>query len=136
VLRFLDWSQVREMAAEGLITFGSHGRSHSIVSRLDDATLREELSASKATIERELDLCVRHFAYPNGKPGDWDGRAVRLLPELGYATAVTMRHDLVQAGVEPFALPRVGYRGEYGPTFAKRLEGVNLRDLLPRRRRA
>ncbi len=126
-LRFLSWDQVRTMAEEGAVTFGSHGCSHSIVSRLTDETLREELSASKAVIERETGRPVRHFAYPNGGPGDWDDRAVRLLPELGYETAVTMCKGLVQAGVQPFALPRVGYLGAYGPTFAKRLEAVTLR---------
>ena len=129
-LRFLSWDQVREMAAGGLITFGSHGCSHSIMSRLGDGGLREELAASKVAIERETGRSVRHFAYPNGAEGDWDERAVRLLPELGYATAVTMRRGLVEAGGNPFELPRVGYNGGHGPTFAKRLEDVDARRTL------
>jgi len=127
-LRFLSWDQVREMSAGGLVTFGSHGGSHSIVSRLSDEVVREELTASKAAIERETGLPVRHFAYPNGTEGDWDERAVSLLPELGYATAVTMRRGLVNAGAHPFELPRVGYNGGHGPTLAKRLEAVQLRN--------
>jgi len=126
-LRFLSWHQVQEMGNEGLIAFGSHGCSHSIVSWLSDEVLPEELTASKARIEQETGRAVRHFAYPNGGPGDWDDRALRLLPALGYETAVTMCKGLVQAGVEPFALPRVGYLGAHGPTFAKRLEAITLR---------
>ena len=129
VLRFLSWQQVREMADGGLMTFGSHGCAHSIVSRLTDEALRAELSASKAVIERELGRPVRHFAYPNGGPDDWDARAATLLAELGYETAVTMCSGLVEPGAERFALPRVGYLGAHGPTFAKRLEGVRLRGL-------
>jgi peptidoglycan/xylan/chitin deacetylase (PgdA/CDA1 family) len=127
VLRFLNWEQVREMAESGLVTFGSHGRSHSIMSRLPDDTLRDELTASKATIEREVGRPVRHFAYPNGARGDWDARAVDLLPGLGYATAVTMCRGLVAPGASAFVLPRVGYNGGHGPTLAKRLEAVELR---------
>jgi len=127
-LRFLAWDQVREMADSGLVTFGSHGCSHSILSRLGDDVLREELAVSGKTIERETGRPVRHFAYPNGTSGDWDERCVRMLPKLGYASAVTMCRGLVEPGTDPFALPRVGYRGAYGPTFAKRLEDVEVRD--------
>jgi peptidoglycan/xylan/chitin deacetylase (PgdA/CDA1 family) len=126
-LRFLSWEQVREMADGGLVTFGSHGRSHSIMSRLPDGILRDELTVSKATIEREVGQPVRHFAYPNGGPGDWDQRSADLLPELGYAAAVTMCRGLVEPGANAFELPRVGYNGGHGPTLAKRLEGVELR---------
>jgi len=129
-LRLLSWDQVCEMADGGLVTFGPHGCSHSIVSRLSDNVLREELTASKTTIEREIGRAVRHFAYPNGTEGDWDERAVRLLAEFGYATAVTMRRGLVAAGANPFELPRVGYNGSHGPTLGKRLEDVEVRRAL------
>jgi len=128
-LRFLNWDQAREMAG-GLVTFGSHGCSHSIVSRLADDVLRDELTASKAIIEREMGRPVRHFAYPNGTRGDWDRRAVELLPELGYATAVINCRGLVEAGTDPFELPRVGYAGSHMTTFAKRLEGLTARRAL------
>jgi peptidoglycan/xylan/chitin deacetylase (PgdA/CDA1 family) len=131
-LRLLSWDQVREMADGGLIAFGSHGCSHSIMSRLSEDVLREELTASKAAIERGIGRPVRHFAYPNGTEGDWDDRAVRLLPELGYTTTVTMRRGLVAVGADPFELPRVGYNGGHGPTFAKRLEDVEARRALRR----
>jgi len=126
-LRFLNWDQVREMADSGLITFGSHGCSHSIVSRLSDEVLREELTVSKAIIERETGRPVLHFAYPNGGLDDFDARAVRLLPELGYHTASTMCRGLAHPDTPPFALPRLGYLGAHGPTFAKRLESLTLR---------
>ncbi|MBM3499189.1 MAG: polysaccharide deacetylase family protein, partial [Armatimonadetes bacterium] len=129
-LRFLSWGQVRQMADTGLMTFGSHGCSHSIVSRLAHEVLQEELSVSKAVIERETGREVRHFAYPNGGPRDWDDRAMSLLAELGYATAVTMCPGLVGPGTPLLALPRVGYLGAHGPIFAKRLEAVNVRGLL------
>jgi len=128
IARFLGWGQLREMADTGLITIGSHGCSHSIVSRLDDDGLREELTASKAVIERELDRPVHHFAYPNGTPSDWDDRAIELLQDTGYRTAVTNCPGLVRAGANLFELPRVGYSGAHEATFAKRLEGMAFRD--------
>lgn len=131
-LRFLSWQQAREMADDGLIGFGSHGCSHSIMSRLDSDVLHHELAVSKAVIEREIGSPVRHFAYPNGTRGDWDDRAIAMLPELGYEAAVTNCRGLADAGAERYAIPRVGYNGAHGPTFAKRLEAVDFREALRR----
>lgn len=130
IARFLSWEQLREMADSGLITVGSHGCSHSIMSRLEDDELQQELAVSKAVIERELGRPVRLFAYPNGTPGDWDDRAIALLHETGYRTAVTNCPGLVRAGANPFELPRVGYSGAHEATFAKRLEGIGFRDAV------
>lgn len=126
-LRMLTWEQIGEMAAGGLITFGSHGCSHSIASRLSDQLLRDEVSRSKAIIERQIGKPVRYFAYPNGTPGDWDRRAIGMLRELGYVAAVTMQFGVASESADVFELPRVGYNGSHRPTFAKRLEGVRLR---------
>jgi len=129
-LRILDWDQVREMADEGHVEFGSHGCSHAIISRCGDDVLRHELSHSKAVIERELGRPVRHFAYPNGARGDWDERAIRMLSALGYEAAVINCRGLADAGAERYAIPRVGYNGAHGPTFAKRIEAVDFREAL------
>jgi peptidoglycan/xylan/chitin deacetylase (PgdA/CDA1 family) len=130
MLRMLSWDQVREMVADERVTFGSHGTSHSILSRLDDTSLREELATSKAAIERETGSLVQHLAYPNGQPGDYDARAARYLAELGYEAAVTMSPGLVTARSALFELPRIGYNGPHGTTLAKRLEQVGTRQVL------
>ncbi len=62
---FLDWDQVREMAAAG-IEIGSHGCSHWILPRLKLEEAQKELVQSKAEIEARIGRDVRHFAFPDG----------------------------------------------------------------------
>ena len=99
----LDWDEVRQMAASGLIRFGSHTRRHI---RLDAHTksevLRQEICESRTTIERQLGTPVRSFCYPNG---DHCPAAVELVRRC-YSAAVTTqrawntrtsnRHPLLQ----------------------------------------
>ena len=80
---FLDWDQVRAMAAAGF-EIGSHGCSHRILTRLPAETAREELVRSKAEIERRVGVKVEHFAFPND---DGSEALVRAAATAGYRTA-------------------------------------------------
>jgi peptidoglycan/xylan/chitin deacetylase (PgdA/CDA1 family) len=80
---FLDWTQVREMAAGGF-EIGSHGCSHRIMTRLSPADASEELVRSKAEIERRVGCRVAHFAFPNE---DANETLIALAARAGYRTA-------------------------------------------------
>jgi peptidoglycan/xylan/chitin deacetylase (PgdA/CDA1 family) len=80
---FLDWDQVREMAAGG-VEIGSHGCSHKILTRLPTQDAKQELVKSKAEIESRLDRPVLHFAFPND---DANPALVALAARTGYRTA-------------------------------------------------
>ncbi|MBL9177483.1 MAG: polysaccharide deacetylase family protein [Verrucomicrobiaceae bacterium] len=69
IYRALDWAQVREMAASGLVTFGSHTHSHVILGRAAPEVIRHELLESRRIIEKETGSPCVHFCYPNGAPG-------------------------------------------------------------------
>jgi peptidoglycan/xylan/chitin deacetylase (PgdA/CDA1 family) len=86
----LTWDEVREMAAAG-IGFGGHTRTHPILSRVTPERAREEIVGSKLEIEKRLGAPARCFAYPNGRPGDYDETTKRIVREAGYACAVTTR---------------------------------------------
>ncbi|MDX1389136.1 MAG: polysaccharide deacetylase family protein, partial [Acidobacteriota bacterium] len=73
----LDWDEVREMAAQG-ISFGSHTATHPILSRLTRDEARAEIVESKRTIEEQLGIPVRSFAYPNGKRRDFNEETKQL----------------------------------------------------------
>lgn len=80
---FLDWAQVREMAAGGF-EIGSHGCTHRIMTRLSVGELQRELAESKAEIERRAGRAVTHFAFPNE---DADDVLLGLAAGAGYRTA-------------------------------------------------
>jgi peptidoglycan/xylan/chitin deacetylase (PgdA/CDA1 family) len=101
----LDWDRVRAMHSEG-ITFGAHTRSHPILSTLDAASAETELAGSKRDIEARLDSPVLHFAYPNGKKGDYTEETKALLRKAGYASAVTTNYGANPFGQDRFDLLR------------------------------
>jgi len=80
---FLDWEQVREMAAAGF-EIGSHTCSHRILTRLAAGSANDELLRSKAVIERLVGVKVEHFAFPNEAGND---ALVRAAARAGYRTA-------------------------------------------------
>ena len=75
--RALQWDQVTEMLGSGLMTPGSHTRSHPDVRTLSTDQVEDELESSDAIIERELGVQSRHFAYPYGFWSDTADPVVR-----------------------------------------------------------
>jgi len=104
----LEWSEVREMAQNG-IEFGAHTRTHPILSRINDTdTIRDEIEGSKLRLEEELDKEVLHFSYPNGKVADLNKQIVDLVKQCGFRTAVTSERGLNFSDADPFLLRRIG----------------------------
>ena len=84
----LDWEEVRAMHKGG-IAFGGHTVSHPILSRIGAAEMEAEIRGSQSAIEVAVQAPVRHFAYPNGKAGDFGPEAEGILRRHGFASAVT-----------------------------------------------
>jgi peptidoglycan/xylan/chitin deacetylase (PgdA/CDA1 family) len=101
---FLDWDQVRAMAASG-IEIGSHGCSHRILTRLPAVRAGDELIRSKIQIERRIGHEVKHFAFPNN---EGSGALVTAAAKAGYQTACLGGFDAErgQLGIRP--LQRLG----------------------------
>ena len=93
---FMDWPQVRKLAHEGF-DIGSHSVTHPILSKLTDDELRQELTESKKTIERELNQPCRWITYPNGQPSDFSPRVAEMAAAMGYELGFTL--------VEKFVVP-------------------------------
>jgi peptidoglycan/xylan/chitin deacetylase (PgdA/CDA1 family) len=87
---YLSWDQVRIMTASG-VTLGAHTLSHPILSRLEDKGIRAEIEESKRRIEEETGQRVATFAYPSGRAGDFDNRAVEAVRRAGFSAAFTLR---------------------------------------------
>jgi peptidoglycan/xylan/chitin deacetylase (PgdA/CDA1 family) len=101
---FLDWDQVRTMAASG-IEIGSHGCSHRILTRLPAVRADDELIRSKTEIEHRIGHGVKHFAFPNDEAS---GALVTAAARAGYQTACLGGFDAGhgQLGIRP--LRRLG----------------------------
>ncbi|MBN2622856.1 MAG: polysaccharide deacetylase family protein [Acidimicrobiales bacterium] len=60
----LTWAAARDMAATGLVTFGSHTHGHLLLDRLPPAQAADELVRSRGLVEDNLGTPAHHFAYP------------------------------------------------------------------------
>lgn len=85
----LSWDEIREMNASGLIDFGAHTCTHTILTVCSDHSIEEELRLSKQRIEQELKAACDFFSYPNGQSGNFDERTKQAVKEAGFAGALT-----------------------------------------------
>jgi len=104
----LTWDQLRQMAADPLITISSHSVTHKVMAGLTDSQLQSETQESKRILESELKVPVRYFTYPEGK---YDQNAVLAVQTAGYAAALTMddaNEKLAGQSVNLLAIGRIG----------------------------
>ncbi|MBV9671541.1 MAG: polysaccharide deacetylase family protein [Verrucomicrobia bacterium] len=92
--RLMDKLQGTDWLAAGH-SIGSHTVTHADLTRLSEREVREEIVASRKSLEDTFGVAVNHFAYPYGYH---DERATAIVQEAGYATAVT-----TEFGVNPVA---------------------------------
>jgi peptidoglycan/xylan/chitin deacetylase (PgdA/CDA1 family) len=116
----LSWDEVGALRDLGF-SIGAHTVSHPIVSKLSPARAWEEIRGSKVAIEKAIDEPVRAFAYPNGKPEDYDETATRLVREAGFTCAVTTRRGLNDTNTPVLELRRGGPWERHLPTYALKL---------------
>ncbi len=64
----MSWDELRELDRSGLVTIGSHSRSHPAdMGLLTQTQQDDELQGSKRVLEQELGHPVPFISYPNGK---------------------------------------------------------------------
>ena len=82
----LNWDQVNEMAASGLIEIGSHTQKHTRLNKgTPDNLLEDEIISSKKHIEQHTGQEAKIFCFPNG---DYYPKALSLVKQT-YKGAVT-----------------------------------------------
>jgi peptidoglycan/xylan/chitin deacetylase (PgdA/CDA1 family) len=84
--RPMTWAQLREMHASGM-EVGSHGVDHRMLARMQPAAMREEVAASKRTIERELGAQAQVISYPVGGVDAYNDEVVAAVRDAGYRMA-------------------------------------------------
>lgn len=113
--RFMDWDEIRWLSAHPLATIGAHTVHHYNLMRLPEEMAMLEMIRSAAIIADETGARPRHFAFPYGYEAAVGEREVRLARQAGFASAVTTRHGVLQAGhaEQPHALPRISVNGRF-----------------------
>jgi peptidoglycan/xylan/chitin deacetylase (PgdA/CDA1 family) len=111
----LSWDELKPFADDPLVTIGAHTISHCNLAKQSVAMATDEMTASRARIEANLQRPVVHFAYPYGDRNAATAREFALAREIGFKTAVTTRPGMIFAenAEHLTALPRVSLNGNY-----------------------
>ncbi|MBN1630780.1 MAG: polysaccharide deacetylase family protein [Thermoleophilia bacterium] len=126
----VDWydgmseERLRECAASPLITIGSHGVGHRVLTECEDHELAQELRDSKSYLEGVTGQGVDYFAYPKGL---YDARVMREVGSAGYEAAFTI--DSLGLGSPNLELPRIGIYRVDRNYLSLKLSGLHRRPL-------
>ncbi len=122
----MTWSEIREFAADPLVTIGAHTLSHMALAKLPAAQCEAEITGSVRRTEQELGRPCRHFCYPYGGIDSAGQREFDIVSRLGLETGVTTRKGVVGSSHGLSALPRLSLNGLYQrqPYFKALLSGL------------
>jgi poly-beta-1,6-N-acetyl-D-glucosamine N-deacetylase len=84
----LSWDQLKEMAANPLVSVAAHSVTHpKDLTRLSDRQLKAEIQNSKRILTDRLGTEIQYFTYPEG---NYDPRVAAVAKKVGYWAAFTM----------------------------------------------
>jgi len=103
---YLSWDEARELRGAG-VELGGHTVHHWVLSSLDGRAQLAEVSAGRDSLRKELGAEVLSFAYPFGRPWDWNEEAVEAVRQAGFVTATTTGAGTNTASSDPLRLERL-----------------------------
>lgn len=126
---YLNWNQIRDMAANGA-TIANHGIGHLYLLAREDGEddaawlqrIEREIVTAEERIEQETGQSHKLFAYPYG---EYDRTIQDLVAHLGY-TGIGQHSGPVNASSDFTALPRFPFSGIYAAmnTFAVKVQSL------------
>ena len=110
----MNWNEVQEMANSGLISFGAHTVSHTLLDQLTVENARYEIKKSKEDIEKRIEKQVNLFAFPNG---NYNKKVLAILRDTKFAAAVTTRRGYIDMSTHLLELPRIAMHDDISYTL-------------------
>ena len=112
---------------------GGHTMTHPILSKLDDASARNEIGGGREQLAAWLGEPPTVFAYPNGVPSqDYGDRDVALVRGAGFQAAVSTARGTAGRGVDVFQIPRFTPWDQDMLRFGARVALNLITDRMPR----
>jgi peptidoglycan/xylan/chitin deacetylase (PgdA/CDA1 family) len=98
--------QVLDLKRMGM-DIGGHTLGHPILAQVSPDEARRQIVANRERLTDLLGAAPRHFAYPNGRPGqDYCGEHVAMVRDAGYSAAVSTAPGVATPQDDCFQLPR------------------------------
>lgn len=103
----LTWEQISDLQSLG-VKFGSHGLTHTDLTKLDNAELDREVKESKKILEEKLGQIVEGIAYPFGF---FNEKVIDAVKAAGYKWAVTTSDSVWEGLGNPYRMRRINISG-------------------------
>ena len=107
------WDELRELAADPLVTIGGHTCTHPILTRVPNDVAQREITAGREILQDKLQLPINFFCYPNGRASDFDAAHIKLVQDAGFDCAVSTVEDLCAAQTDLYRLPRKNVSAQF-----------------------
>lgn len=114
----MNWKEARQLD-KGLVKIESHTVTHPILPNVDEERLRDELTFSKAKLEKELEREMKIFCYPDGGLNEKVRDAVE---QANYQCAVTTELGFNDENDDLFLLKRISAEPSL-PHFIQNISG-------------
>jgi len=117
---FLDWEEIKTMEKQN-VSFGSHGKSHAILTAVPEEEVFDEVKASRQKMHVQLGAPPLALAYPNG---DCNSLVQKQVEKADYKLAFTTFPGLFAVSDDPLLIPRINIHEDMTgslPLFAGKL---------------
>ena len=116
---YITTEELKTLAADPLVTIGSHGMSHKVFPQMTAEEKKKELIISKEKLEIVIGKEVDFFAYSHGQ---YDEETLSLVRVYKYAFGVTAFPLLhIMKTVKRYTLPRYNISNDSCEYFKKKL---------------
>tara|TARA_A100001011_G_scaffold397210_1_gene497503 strand:+ start:1245 stop:2123 length:879 start_codon:yes stop_codon:yes gene_type:complete len=105
---YLNKKELRYLSSLGMI-IGSHGESHTLLSRLSYKKQYKEITNSKFFLEKIINKEVNTFCYPYGRKMSYNKDTLKILRKLKFQFAYSVEYrDIKKSDIKkrPLELPR------------------------------
>lgn len=106
--QMLTWDEVRDLCAAG-VEFGSHTHTHCNMAAETPLDRESELRTARQRIAEETGKAPPTFAYPFGRPENWNEQTRQDVIHAGHRCAILAKGGLAAPGQDLFSLPRASY---------------------------
>ncbi len=122
----LNWDEIHEMQASGLVSFGAHTMHHPVLGHvIDTEEVSYEVGEARHVLEQHLEQPIRTFAYPIGKMKDIGDAGLSAVSAAGYTWALTTIEELNTVYTPPHLLRRLpGDLSQHWLIMASELTGL------------
>ena len=105
---YLNKKEIKYLKSLGML-IGSHGESHTLLSRLSYKEKYKELKNSKIFLEKIINKSIDTFCYPYGGKISYNDYTLKILKKLKYKLAYSVEYrdiSIKDINQKPYELPR------------------------------